>query len=55
MEIVTVIYGLAVGIIAFVGLWKAYKNDNKISSEEIQEVIALIRELLDSKDDKKSQ
>lgn len=55
MEIVTVIYGLAVGIIALVGLWKAYKNDNKISSEEIQEVIALIKELLDSKDEKKSE
>lgn len=49
MDIVAVVYGLAVAIIAVVGLYKAYKNDNKITREEFDEVVNQVEDLLSSK------
>lgn len=49
MDIIAVIYGLAVGIIAVVGLYKAYKNDNKITKEEVQALVDQIKEFLNEK------
>lgn len=45
MDVIAIIYGLAVGVIAIVGLYKAYKNDGKISREEIDDVINKVEEL----------
>ena len=45
MDVIAIIYGLAVGVIAIVGLYKAYKNDGKISREEIDDVINNVEEL----------
>lgn len=53
MDIVTIIYGLAVGVIAVIGLYKAYKNDNKLTIEEVEEVLAEVKDLLNKQDDNK--
>ena len=45
MDVIAIIYGLAVGLIEIVGLYKAYKNDVKISREEIDDVINTVEEL----------
>lgn len=45
MDPITIIYVLAVGVIAVVGLYKAYKNDNKISKEELTDIIDKVEEL----------
>lgn len=45
MDVIAIIYALAVGVIAIVGLYKAYKNDGKISREEIDDVINKVEEL----------
>lgn len=50
MDVVTIIYGIAVGIIAIVGLYKAYKNDNKITREEFDDVVNQVEDLLGKKD-----
>lgn len=50
MDPVAVIYGLAVAVIAIVGLYKAYKNDNKITREEIDDIISKVEELYSKKD-----
>lgn len=50
MDVITVIYAIAVGIIAVVGLYKAYKNDNKITREEFDDVVNQVEDLLGKKD-----
>lgn len=50
MEIVEIVYMVAVGVIAIVGLYKAYANDNKITKEEIEELIEQIKNLLGKND-----
>ena len=45
MDPITIIYALAVGVIAVVGLYKAYKNDNKISKDELTDIIDKVEEL----------
>lgn len=50
MDPIAVIYGLAVAVIAIVGLYKAYKNDNKITREEIDDIISKVEELYSKKD-----
>lgn len=50
MDLIAVIYGLAVAVIAIVGLYKAYKNDNKITREEIDDIISKVEELYSKKD-----
>ena len=45
MDPITIIYALAVGVIAVIGLYKAYKNDNKISKEELTDIIDKVEEL----------
>lgn len=47
MDVVSIIYGLAVGLIALVGLYKAYANDQKITMMEIENIIADIKEMLE--------
>lgn len=50
MDVITVIYAIAVGIIAVVGLHKAYKNDNKITREEFDDIVNQVEDLLGKKD-----
>lgn len=50
MDPIAIIYGLAVAVIAIVGLYKAYKNDNKITREEIDDIISKVEELYSKKD-----
>lgn len=49
MDVIAIVYAIAVGVIAVVGLYKAYKNDGKISREEIDDVINKVEELYNSK------
>lgn len=49
MDVIAIIYGLAVGVIAIVGLYKAYKNDGKITREEIDDIIGKVDDLYNSK------
>lgn len=50
MDVITIIYAIAVGIIAVVGLYKAYKNDNKITREEFDDVVNQVEDLLGKKE-----
>lgn len=45
MDILAIGYAVAVGIIAVIGLYKAYANDKKITKEEIVEVMDKVEEL----------
>lgn len=45
MDILTIGYAVAVGIIAIIGLYKAYANDKKITKEELTDVIGKVEEL----------
>lgn len=54
MDVIEIVYMVAVGVIAIVGLYKAYSNDNKITKEELEDIIEQIKVLL-GKDDSKSE
>ena len=54
MDIIAIVYAIAVGIIAVVGLYKAYKNDGKITREEIDAILDDVENLKSNKDNKKS-
>ena len=49
MDVIAIIYGLAVGVIAIIGLYKAYKNDGKITREEIDDIVSKVDDLYNSK------
>lgn len=49
MDIISIAYAIGVGIIAIVGLYKAWANDKKITKEEIEEIYTKIEELYNSK------
>ena len=52
MDIIALIYGLAVGIICIVGLYKAHKHDGKITREEIDAILDDVENLKSHQDDK---
>lgn len=52
IDVIAIVYGLGVAIIAIVGLYKAYKNDNKITREELDDIISKVEELYSNKDSK---
>ena len=49
MDVIAIVYAIAVGVIAVVGLYKAYKNDGKISREEIDDIVSKVDDLYNSK------
>lgn len=54
MDVIAIIYGIAVGIVAIVGLYKAYKNDGKITREEIDAILDDVENLKSNQDNKQS-
>lgn len=54
MDIIAIVYSIAVGIIAVVGLYKAYKNDGKITREEIDAILDDVENLKSNQGNKKS-